>query len=850
MKLETLALRGVLRFDELATLDLRDLPPGLIAFVGRNGEGKTASLEAPLACLFRQFPSREQEIFDYVTRSDGFIEVTFELEGRGLYRARLNLDRPHRKAEGVLVRILPDGTQAILNDGKVTSFDAEVRKILPPIELLLASVFAAQNRAGSFARIDRKRRKELFSSLLGLDHYELLSERSRSALSLVQQAIGPLTATRTVLERDADDQVARDLEQRAQRVQVESGEIEIRRADLSRVIHESEAELARLSDDAAAHNAAKQRVDRLEAELAVRRQERERVHAAVKAHREETTAERERQLLATDEAIAALTQNLHDGSAYEADVAQIVSERDAVIADADARIAKNHALQDQAAAIREADTRLQQINSELNTIHHEQRVAAEEVDGLRKRELVLIETLGAIGRAELDLQRATSDAALLGSVPCGGEGDYAACQFLTNAEAALARIPILKATIVPKDTTRVELQDAREGIRELATKAKEWQTRLRELEPERHTVHALAKLLPDVAAAEERIAGHEQRKHDAEADAARRTADAQARATARREDLQRRIDDTRAVHERQLVLFDARAQTRREDLHLQLQGLDQGILTGEAERHDASEALAQTADASTRWAEQSALLTLKRKEWDETTAALARTKAEHEDLARQVADVRARRMEIAALEARLTALKADAVDWQLLATAMGRDGLQVLEIDAAGPTVSAYCNDLLQTCFGSRFTVDLVTQEAKVTKGKDGSTHKDSFELKVFDALRGGEPRDLSDLSGGEQILVDEALKSAIALLVNARNQHPIRTCWRDETTGALDGENAPRYIEMLRRVQQLGGFHHILFVTHNPDAAAQADAQVVIEGGRLEVRLPPYVGHPVTEAA
>src|SRR5690348_17438264 len=55
----------------------------------------------------------------------------------------------------------------------------------------------------------------------------------------------------------------------------------------------------------------------------------------------------------------------------------------------------------------------------------------------------------------------------------------------------------------------------------------------------------------------------------------------------------------------------------------------------------------------------------------------------------------------------------------------------------------------------------------------------------------------------------------------------PVRTCWRDETTGALDPENATRYLAMLRKVQELGGFAHVLFISHNPDAAAQADAQI-----------------------
>jgi ABC-type dipeptide/oligopeptide/nickel transport system ATPase component len=34
----------------------------------------------------------------------------------------------------------------------------------------------------------------------------------------------------------------------------------------------------------------------------------------------------------------------------------------------------------------------------------------------------------------------------------------------------------------------------------------------------------------------------------------------------------------------------------------------------------------------------------------------------------------------------------------------------------------------------------------------------------------------------------------------------PIRTLWRDETGAALDATNGAQYIQMLRKVRELGG--------------------------------------------
>jgi DNA repair protein SbcC/Rad50 len=201
----------------------------------------------------------------------------------------------------------------------------------------------------------------------------------------------------------------------------------------------------------------------------------------------------------------------------------------------------------------------------------------------------------------------------------------------------------------------------------------------------------------------------------------------------------------------------------------------------------------------------------------------------------------ARQQELGIYTAHLTHLQTDLIEWTLLSKALGRDGLQTIETDEAGPAVSALTNDLLASCYGLRFTIELVTQEPKLSKGKDGATMKDVFEVKVMDARDGGAVRDLGDLSGGERVIIEEALKSAIALLVNRRNVQPMRTCWRDETTGALNAENALRYMTMLRKVHEIGGFHQTIFISHNPDAYNLADAQVVFADGGVETRCPPY---------
>jgi len=47
--------------------------------------------------------------------------------------------------------------------------------------------------------------------------------------------------------------------------------------------------------------------------------------------------------------------------------------------------------------------------------------------------------------------------------------------------------------------------------------------------------------------------------------------------------------------------------------------------------------------------------------------------------------------------------------------AFGRDGIQALEIDAAGPELSTLTNDLLTSCFGERFEIRFVTRSPRPT---------------------------------------------------------------------------------------------------------------------------------------
>lgn len=169
--------------------------------------------------------------------------------------------------------------------------------------------------------------------------------------------------------------------------------------------------------------------------------------------------------------------------------------------------------------------------------------------------------------------------------------------------------------------------------------------------------------------------------------------------------------------------------------------------------------------------------------------------------------------------------KAAATDGEalaLLVRGFGPSGIQALEIDASGPKVSELSNELVQACYGDRFSLEIRTQ--RELKSRDGVG--EDFAIHVIDSERGREGS-LGSLSGGEQVVVDEALRTALALFaVGSRAGVEVSTLWRDELPAALYGENIAKYLAMLHRARSLGGFHQILFVG-GEDVLASADAVI-----------------------
>lgn len=836
MQLDDVTVRDVLACHGApTTLSLVDVPHGLVAVTGPNGSGKSTLFTAAIGSVYRLLPDRDHELVDYALSREAFLESHFRVDGQGVYRARVNLDNVSRASDAILELVAPDGARRILNDGKVTTFDAEVAKVFPSLPLLLASAFAAQNHRGSFAQLDRKGRKDLFADLLGLAHYETLAATCRQAVALVLEANHRLAGRVDALARDLGPERFAALEAEADRLQGERNAVELRRGALTEEIRQTEEALAGVQAQAARHAETQRTVDRLTVEL----QASERAIDHLQAEQIQTGADLRGVLHTADvEARATLDRLQADQIAaedrYWRALQRIDGQYEAARQDKDARIVNNRNLLADADAIRAAakvrDDQVAELTGLLGHLEAQLGAVRATEDDLVARQATL---QVALAKARADVTRRTAleaDLALATKVPFGDRCLDAGCGFVARAQAARTELPGLVdaparlADLEAQERTLRAAHVAAQGAR--ATVERHVQDRRARLA----AVPPVDQRLASLDIAEARIAELETAKAalDAPAQAERDALEVDHAATLARLDAGRRD-----AHDRRAAA-GAEA-TRRHDARLAdlADALANALASRNAltERHVAeTSVLQETAGAADEAATKGTTLKALQTTWTTSEAALARLTAEVAALERTRTDLQRKRDERDRLEARLTTITGEQADWDLLAKAFGRDGLPVLEIDAAGPRITQLCNDLLAACFGTRFTVELVTEIVKA----GGKGTKETFELRVYDADAAGAARNLTDLSGGEQIIIDEALKAALSLSVNEQLGTPIRTCWRDETTGPLDEENTPRYVAMLRRMHELGGFAHTLFVTHNAAAARLSDTQIDIEDGRI----------------
>lgn len=810
MRLESIRVRDLGPFRNFA-VDLTTLPEEakLVAVVGPNGSGKSTLLElATGGALYRECPTRGS-LSALATSRAAMLEATVVNGSR--WTIRHTVDGTSGKGESV---VLDEQGRPATSSAKVREFDSFAASHFPPPEVLYSSTVAPQG-SGGFLELKAGDRKAVLLRVLGVERLEALAKDAR------ERSRGASLQCQTLLARISDE------ERRGGSVAEAEEQLASAKADAERLaeaLRQAEQDLA-VAREAAQDSAVARKV--YEDAVAARRA----LQGSVETKTTEVaTLERKvannRAVLAEAEAIreAVLFRDETDFGAVDREVFDWKTKADTALleiaslrreaqslvgqqADLEARRDQLRAALAQASAIEEAAraipeqremvetgrSRVSGAERELRNLQGRRLAGADERIGRLRTGLVHVRDADqelqsfdavqsiAFDTLEQDYQ-AERDATELPSLVAAAEREMIAeREALRKAEDDLRRLNDLAALAVRLESDRAALADV--------------DSKLVALESRRLAIGS-------------QVDGLLEKSDHFHAESKKASASSRA--------LRDHLETLRPLLEKEKPLQSAEA--RLEELEPQL-----AKVRAELEDDRARLASLPAPTPPERAPDLKRLLDQADMARSDADGASRRVGAAEGRLAQ----ARASQDALSALHGELDAAQAEQADWTRLADDLGRDGLQAAMIDAAGPELAALTNDLLHRTVGSRWTVTFDTQRASA----DGKKLVEGLDVRVIDTERGREA-DATTLSGGEKVLLGEAVSLALSMLACRRSGVERPTLLRDESGAALDPANSRHYVGMLRRAADLVGADRVLVVSHSPEVQELCDERIEVGRG------------------
>jgi len=161
-------------------------------------------------------------------------------------------------------------------------------------------------------------------------------------------------------------------------------------------------------------------------------------------------------------------------------------------------------------------------------------------------------------------------------------------------------------------------------------------------------------------------------------------------------------------------------------------------------------------------------------------------------------------------------------DYQTIANATGKDGIQALLIEEAIPEIEQEANYLLSRLTNNQAQIFIES----LRDLKKGGT-KETLDIKISDQA-GIRPYEL--FSGGEAFRIDFALRIAISKLLARRAGTALQILIIDEGFGSQDEEGLGYIMDALYKIQD--DFSKIIIVSHLPSMKDQFPVHFFIEKG------------------
>jgi len=792
MKLLTLRLRGAIGIREglgleEINIDFREFSSGLIALIGENGAGKTTVIEN--LTPFRSLRSRPGGLARQFCLKDSCRDLLLSI-GDDEYRFLIEMN-PTLKTPAIKSYVYKNG--GCLNpDGNAEGYDVIVTKLFGDADLFFSSLFMPQRRL-PFSKIDGAKRKDLLLELFGAGHlqakYDYANQSAKSVREDIANKNGEIEAlARSTRSLDAIDSDI-DLCQKA----LDADRLKIVGLDTEITQHKADLDIYQAKQTAQA--VAQSKLSQAKSRLTSLNTE----HLSI----QDSTVQKGRQLkifIDTDqqEIDRLFPQcSLEDEVAIDGCISMAEQAKADYQATLEARqqysnLVAKHVEAKRALEIAEANYdierhRLQAILTAAQTDYHQ------------------VESRAEFTRKQLaeEITRKTRSTQILQTVPCQDETipiecreQCKSCQFLKDANDAILQIAGLSTKLTEAEAAWTAASKELKGKIGLAQQAIDaqpnWEIACVPLEIAIDTAWNDLRALGFDLTASQTI----QRKHD-ECEKAdypgqkRKIREIRAKV----ENLMQKVSENRA----RLEELQNESINKLTDLKLQIDSVKGEIsalepqieFTLELRLRDLREALKKVETIKLSTASDVA----------KGEANIARLTEDKTRAGQSIEELQVAKVQLAEAQA-------DLADWDHLAQSLSRTGgFQSMLVESAGAEMTPFANELL-VLYGRPWTIEISTCRPSA----DGKKMVDGFFVTV-NTPNG--PRELSDLSGGEEVIVDQVIYDSIANMLRRQSGLLLQTAIKDESDGSLDGDRAIDYVKAVEAAHHVSGMHHTLLISH-----------------------------------
>lgn len=822
-----LRVSGFLSYRDPVELDFRSFDLACIS--GHNGAGKSSLLDAITWSLFGEARGKSSDVIN-LNQDVKAAEVTFTFQHEGnTYRVQRTL--PRNKGTILEFQIKNHDGWRPLTEKTTRDTQARIEQTLHlDYDTFVNASFFLQGKADQFTQQNPGKRKEVLSSILGLEMWEEYKNRSAERRKLIESEVNTIQAR--IAEIDLE--LAEEASRRARLSELESmlkeltaartaqetilDSIKLAAAALEeqrRLVDTLNASLGRSRTHLAGLQtrlAAKQADRDSYADLVSRAEEIESAHKQWQKIRKELEKldqiasqfhehEHERTPLLEKIAIerARLEQEmelLQEQEKVISEQSSLVSELNAQIAaaqqslaDADARVTQRAQLEGERSTARETQAAMKVENE---TLKSEMNQLKERIDTLKSAAGATCPLCGQ------ELSEAHRESTLR---QLEEEGKHKGDQYRANQKAStdlaqeITNYELQITKLAPAENERIrftsEISQLTERLERLQFTSNEWETagkkRLKEieniLESEKFAVEEhkhLARIDKELAKL-----GYDAAAHD---------------------DLREKENELRLIEEDFGNLKSAREVSRQiegeiknleaeiRDRQAEIKDLERDSLVAQT-KLDAAQAQSPNLDDAER-----ELFRLRESE-NKARSELGGAKQRVDVLSTQ----RTRKAEFA--KERET-LQQRIVQHRTLERAFGKDGVPALLIEQALPQIEEKANDLLDRLSDGQMSIRFVTQAEYKDKKRDDL--RETLEIQISD---GAGLRSYEMYSGGEAFRVNFAIRLALSEILAQRKGARLQTLVIDEGFGSQDELGRQRLVEAINLVKD--DFAKILIITH-----------------------------------